>query len=69
MEWIDVRDELPKRGREVLISLRGCDSGRQIVRTAEMVCEDDHDWESDGFEIANCWDLTHWMPLPPPPNT
>lgn len=67
--WISVDTDLPELNTEVLISLRGCDSGKMIVRTGEHVNEPDHDWESDGYEIANCWDLTHWKPLPSPPES
>ena len=66
-QWVSVRERLPERDIEVLVALKGCMTGKRIQRTANIVKADDHNWESDGFEIANCWDITHWMPLPNPP--
>jgi hypothetical protein len=62
-QWVSVEDA-PK-GKEVLILLKSTSSDRKIVRTGARVQAEDHDWESDGFEIANCWDIIGWMPLPP----
>jgi len=67
--WISVDDGLPEKFTEVSIVLLGS-SGKQIQRTGEIVKATDHDWESDGHEIANCWNVTHWKyqdPLPKPP--
>jgi len=66
-QWVSVKERLPEKNIEVLVILKGCSTGKIIQRTANTVNADDHDWESDGYEIANCWDLTHWMPLPEPP--
>lgn len=67
MEWISIKDEMPPKNQEVWGVLRGCVSGKQVQRTITYVNECDHVFESDGFEIANCWDVTHWMPQPPMP--
>lgn len=67
MQWINIKDKLPKKNVEVLGALKGCDSGKYVLRPVEYVHADDHEWESEGFEIANCWDVTHWMPMPEPP--
>ena len=67
MKWKDATKELPRKRIEVLGALRGCRSGKYVMRPVEYVGADDHDWESEGFEIANCWDLTHWQPMPEAP--
>lgn len=67
MEWISVDKELPEKRKEVIGALKGCNSGKYIIRPIERVDADDHDWESEGFEIANCWDITHWQPQLEPP--
>jgi len=66
-QWVSVEERLPERDIEVLVILKGCSTGKIIQRTANIVNADDHNWESDGYEIANCWDVTHWQPLPNPP--
>jgi len=65
-EWISVNGRMPEPGKEVLGALISS-TGRCIIRTVEHVKSEDHDWESDGFEVAYIWTVTHWMPLPPPP--
>jgi len=69
MKWISVKEEMPQQGNEVLIVLKGFRSGKMVVRTGEVVNADDHTWESDGFEIANCWNITHWAKLPDLPES
>ena len=65
--WRRVEDGLPKSGVQVLGALRG-ESGRySISRINYTNSATDHDWEADGWEIGNCWTVTHWMPLPAPP--
>lgn len=53
MSWISVEDRLPSEDDQVL----GC-SINGVVITFETL------WVED-FGI---WDITHWMPLPEPPN-
>jgi hypothetical protein len=68
MEWISVNDRLPEENTEVL----GVESETNFFRTHVIMCKRlsglwlDLMWfdEIDGYQTAN---ITHWMPLPPPP--
>ena len=57
MEWISVKDELPKNNDDVLIFATDCCSVGFINR-----------YNNDKW-CVDCADLkpTHWMPLPKPP--
>ncbi|MCG8553592.1 MAG: DUF551 domain-containing protein [Desulfobacterales bacterium] len=66
MRWLDIKEKLPQKRIEVLGALKGRDSGKYVFKPVEDVDSDDHEWESEGFKIANCWDVTHWMPMPDP---
>lgn len=68
-QWTKVGNP-PRRNKEVLGALKGCDSGKIIYRPIEYVNKDDHEWESEGCEVANCWDVIGWLDysaLPTPP--
>ena len=68
MEWVSVKERLPEVGTEVLGASKGAASGSYRLNVLIHVDENDHDWQFDGCEIANCWTVTHWMFLPEPPN-
>jgi hypothetical protein len=65
MKWINVKEMLPVHDDEVLLF---CDIGEAIVGKLT-----DEGWVSGNQFVA--WDytynhgvdITHWMPLPPPP--
>lgn len=72
-KWISVKEQLPKYGEEILVS-----DGNQI--TLSFLSKVKHD-DSSGtpsrftnhFIQVNTWvdltnHVTHWMPLPEPPN-
>ncbi len=70
MKWISVKDELPERKKKVLVWCTGyfkCDNrGKPVpcVRIGFLREFDDH------FQVAtgNYWlKVSHWMPLPEPP--
>ena len=64
--WIPVSERLPEKSQQVLGALKSSTGNYNLSRINRvMAC--DHDWEADGFEISNCWTVTHWMPLPEPP--
>lgn len=66
-EWISVKDGLPDFDLDVLGSLLSCQTSKRSAHVITRVDASDHDWEIDGYEISNAWDITHWMPLPKPP--
>ena len=64
--WIPVSERLPEKSQQVLGALKSS-TGNYNLSRINRVTACDHDWEADGFEISNCWTVTHWMPLPEPP--
>lgn len=70
-EWINVKDELPKTGISVLCyyyPMSPVMEGRiiGISRRVEAMNERIRRYiDNNGF--ANAAEVTHWMPLPPPP--
>lgn len=64
-EWQPI-ESLPK-GVEAIGAFRSCSTKKYKYRPVTRVNATDHDFESEGFEIANCWDVTHYMlPKHPP---
>jgi hypothetical protein len=64
--WIPVSEQMPEYNETVwgfFVSAQG------TTRRAEVTHVDssDSDWESEGYKLGNNWDITHWMPLPAPP--
>jgi hypothetical protein len=62
MEWISVKDRLPEDGKDYLVT----DGDACMVAVYKNGIKK---W--DFFVYDHCWyseDVTHWMPLPPPPN-
>jgi len=69
MEWISVKDILPKNGQ---VFLTYCSSAERDweVCVCKMIdgkiCDMGNDiWNED----YTFWDVTHWMPLPEPPKS
>lgn len=58
--WVDVRDRLPEVGEDVLVYLTAVVLKGVLYHDGWMV------FYSDG--LFECKDVTHWMPLPEPPN-
>jgi hypothetical protein len=64
--WIPVEDALPESEREVLVYVKGdFDNSIPFITTAYI--NSDHDWESDYDGEVIDSKITHWMPLPEPP--
>lgn len=58
-EWISVAEKLPEQGKKVLVS-GGVACMREGVWYTGM--------EEPLFQRPIQWKVTHWMPLPNPPN-
>ena len=65
--WIPVSERLPDNGVNVLGALKSSTDKYTMCRIEYSDKHTDHDWSADGFEVSNCWTVTHWMPLPEPP--
>ena len=63
--WISVKDELPKPSKMVLFTGKTC-YGTQLI--AQRGWYDGTFWHRDTEEaIYSSTPVTHWMPLPEPP--
>jgi hypothetical protein len=69
MEWISVKDRLPKLYEDVLLydgyevfagNIRGIDKENLITWKAQPCDSECYGWYKDEY-------ITHWMPLPEPP--
>ena len=65
-EWISVKDRLPERGVEVLVT----DGIHYMVTWCENT-NDGVKWVDNYYTYVNVRfkEVTHWMPLPEPPKT
>lgn len=79
MEWISVKDRLPKNGEYVLVlwgmqDADNDDPGMSVLKRHDIV-EHNHKhkicgygWSAEEHGCSLGINATHWMPLPPPPN-
>lgn len=72
MEWISVKDRLPKIEEEVLVSYLIDTPDDTILRSQKVdwihCIRQYHDYqEIDWASGTEDIDVTHWMPLPKPP--
>jgi hypothetical protein len=65
MEWISVEDRLPEQDGKYLVYDFGSDAG-VIYFEAGYWLEHDAYWGWTAMTIQSY--ITHWMPLPKPPN-
>ena len=68
--WISVKDRLPEEGLEVLIFGKVLRDIPKILGVRARFNGDQewkYTWESEGIHIYTQDDVTHWMPLPKPP--
>jgi hypothetical protein len=60
MEWISVNDRLPEKSGDYLVT----DSMAKMVAYFSY---EHKEWDFFGLDFWKDADITHWMPLPPPP--
>lgn len=61
MEWISVKDKLPEPGKKVL-GYRPS----MYYKFVQTVYYAGRAWEN-GYDLSGNFVITHWMPLPEPP--
>jgi hypothetical protein len=61
-EWIKVSEMLPEIYTEVLVY---CSCLREIKLM--VINEDDVWWNGEAHGTSEYWGITHWQPLPQPP--
>ena len=71
MEWISVKERLPRHGVEVLVLWKTHKNKKQCA-VAAIWKDKDYGWhfrynDVDGANLLDDSQVTHWMPLPPPP--
>ena len=77
MEWISVKEKLPADGRAILLCIKIDYSVGYIYTSGAFVggrwkLNESHDLlDTDCYEYDDSYDndITHWMPLPPPPSS
>lgn len=55
--WVSVKDRMPEKKCECLVAIN---SVGRVLRALDF-------WEGDGWAITCEEEITHWMPLPKPP--
>lgn len=72
-EWISIKNKLPDKNGEVLVSDGKEVWIKQFIATPDSFCAFTKPsfcyWDNsgDGYYIKTRQVITHWMPLPPPP--
>lgn len=65
VKWISVKERLPNIGEDVLV-LVGADMFVMALARKDQETADIEWVDAQGY-IAEMWEVTHWMQLPPPP--
>ncbi len=69
-EWIRVEDRMPPDGEWVIVAAKDS-AGKKFVECDIRWCSEDQEWQyfdgSDGWVGSFHDEVTHWMPIPEPP--
>ena len=73
MEWISVKDKLPKMGQDVIVAIEDPTEPDCAKTVMPLVfCVEGHGYGFHCFTVGGVIDysegITHWMPLPDPPS-
>lgn len=68
-KWISVKEQLPNDGVPVLVIVNGRYKNIEFKGAYELAAysEPDKDWILDAYPGAEDITVTHWIPLPDPP--
>ena len=77
MKWISIKEEMPPDGRAVMLCIEINYSVGYIYTSGAFVggrwkLNESHNLlDTDCYEYEDSYadDITHWMPLPPPPSS
>jgi hypothetical protein len=64
LEWISVEDQLPEKRGQYMCWVEGQPTDQPNLQLLQYSIHDD---EEEGIWITGSGTVTHWMPLPPPP--
>lgn len=69
MNWISVKDRMPKKDRRVLIMAQEMDGTWDDIFIGALRYENTDDWDIEALDCCSvAWFnnpvITHWMPLP-----
>lgn len=65
LEWQPI-ETVPKTGK-YLVTLKGCETGKRIVKILERSTDCDCDWMTEnGHELSNAWSPIAWKEVPEP---
>lgn len=69
MEWINVKDQAPPRDKPILISGEFLDFPISVYWKEDGTCKEPGFFEHGDEYCTKEEKITHWMPLPKPPNS
>lgn len=68
MTWININDKLPNPGETVLVFTNDESDYEYIAPIRLGIIDDRNCWYNECLGEIEEHNITHWMPLPEPPN-
>ena len=66
MKWINIREKLPEKSQYVLVYMPKETGGFKVMQF--YYCGNGEWDDGKGMADTRYYGLTHWMPMPTPPN-